>query len=101
AGAEAIQVGPQRVVASSYVGNGADGDVTLDGVPLVPPYRIVAIGDSHTLSGAMAIPGGFSDSLRGAGATVDVVETDSVLIEALHEAQEPRYARPVPSVPGS
>lgn len=99
AGAEAIQVGPQRVVASSYVGTDAEGRVTLDGAVLVPPYRIVAIGDSHTLAGAMAIPGGFSDSLRGAGATVDVVETDSLLIDALHAAEEPRYARPVPSAP--
>lgn len=99
AGAEAIQVGSRRVVASSYVGTDADGNVTLDGSVLVPPYRILAIGDSHTLAGAMAIPGGFSDSLRGAGATVDVVETDALLIDALHEAAEPRYARPVPSAP--
>lgn len=99
AGAEAIQIGPHRVVASSYVGTDEQGRVTLDGSPLVPPYRIVAIGDSHTLSGAMAIPGGFSDSLRGAGATVDVVETDTLLIDALHEAEEPRYAQPVPSAP--
>lgn len=99
AGAEAIQIGPHRVVASSYVGTDGEGRVTLDGVPLVPPYRIVAVGDSHTLAGAMAIPGGFSDSLRGAGATVDVVETESLLIDALHEAQTPRYARPVPSAP--
>ena len=99
AGAEAIQVGPHRVVASSYVGTTPDGQVTLDGAPLVAPFRILAIGDPHTLSGAMAIPGGFSDSLRGAGATVDVVEADSLLIDSLHEAQEPRYARPVPSAP--
>lgn len=99
AGAEAIQVGPHRVVASTYVGTDAEGQVTLDGSPLLPPYRIVAIGDSHTLAGAMAIPGGFSDSLRGAGATVEVVETDSLLIDALRTVEEPRYAQPVPSDP--
>jgi uncharacterized protein YlxW (UPF0749 family) len=99
AGAEAIQVGPHRVVASSYVGTDTDGRVTLDGTTLVAPYRILAVGDPHTLAGAMAIPGGFSDSLRGAGATVDVVETDALLIDALHVAEEPRYARPVPSAP--
>lgn len=99
AGAEAIQVGSRRVVASSYVGTDPDGRVTLDGSALVPPYRILAIGDSHTLSGAMAIPGGFSDSLRGAGATVDVVEAGSLRIDSLHESAAPRYARPVPSTP--
>lgn len=96
AGAEAIQIGNQRVVASSYVGMDEDGAVTLDGTTLVPPYRIIAIGDSHTLAGAMAIPGGFSDSLRGAGGAVQVVESESLVVDALHEAAEPRYAQPVP-----
>lgn len=99
AGAEAIQIGAHRVVASSYVGTDEDGAVTLDGATLVPPYRIVAVGGSHTLAGAMAIPGGFSDSVRGAGGTVQVVESDSLVIDALHEVTEPRYAQPVPSAP--
>ena len=97
AGAEAIQVGPVRVVASSFVGTGPEGEVLLDGEPLSTPYTITAVGDAHTLAGAMAIPGGFSDSLRSAGATVTVVEGDTVLIDALHEPSEPRYAQPVPS----
>ena len=101
AGAEAIQIGSQRVVASTYVGVDEDGAVTLDGKTLVPPYRITAIGGSHTLAGAMAIPGGFSDSVRGAGGTVQVVESESLVIDALHEKTEPRYAQPVPSAPGS
>ncbi|MFK5635548.1 MULTISPECIES: DUF881 domain-containing protein [unclassified Ornithinimicrobium] len=95
AGAEAIQVGAVRVVASTWVGTDPDGRLTLDGRVLTAPYRISAIGEPHTLSGAMAIPGGFSDSLRGAGAGVDVVESDELLIDALHEPQQPRYARPV------
>jgi len=97
AGAEAIQVGTVRVVASSFVGTGPEGEVLLDGEPLSTPYTITAVGDAHTLAGAMAIPGGFSDSLRSAGATVTVVEGDTVLIDALHEPSEPRYAQPVPS----
>lgn len=101
AGAEAIQIGSHRVVASSYVGTTAEGEVTLDGTVVPVPFRMIAIGDAHTLSGAMAIPGGFTDSLRAAGATVTVVESDTVVVDALHEADEPRYARPVPSTPGS
>ncbi|GAA4886467.1 DUF881 domain-containing protein [Serinicoccus chungangensis] len=96
AGAEAIQVGTVRVVASSYVGTGDQGQVLLDGQALSTPYTITAVGEAHTLAGAMAIPGGFSDSLRGAGADVTVVEADTVLIDALHEPSEPRYAQPVP-----
>lgn len=100
AGAEAIQVGPVRVVASSYVTTDGDGQVLLDGQVLDSPYTVTAIGDSHTLAGAMAIPGGFSDALRGAGATVTVVEADNVVVEALHEPIEARYAQPVPSSEG-
>lgn len=96
AGAEAIQIGTVRVVASSYVGTDEEGRVLLDGQPLSTPYTITAVGDAHTLAGAMAIPGGFSDSLRGAGASVTVVEADTVLVDALHEPSEPRYAQPVP-----
>jgi uncharacterized protein YlxW (UPF0749 family) len=97
AGAEAIQVGGVRVVASSWVGTDPDGRLTVDGRMILPPYAITAIGDSHTLAGAMAIPGGFTDSLRGAGATVTVNEAPSVQVEALHEARPPRYAQPVPA----
>lgn len=99
AGAEAIQIGATRVVASSYVGTDAEGRVTLDGQTVPQPFRILAIGDSHTLAGAMAIPGGFSDSLRGAGATVEVTENDSLLIDAVRSVGEPQHAQPVPSEP--
>lgn len=97
AGAEAIQVGPVRVVASSHVGISAEGEVVLDGQVLQQPYRILAIGDAHTLAGAMAMPGGFSDSLRGAGAAVDVTESEMLLIEAVHRPTEAEFATPVPS----
>lgn len=96
AGAEAIQIGPSRVVASTWIGV-ADGEVTVDGAAVPAPFRIVAIGDPHTLSGAMAIPGGFSDSVRSIGGEVAVIEGDSLVIDALHQPREPAYAQPVPS----
>lgn len=101
AGAEAIQIGTVRVVASTWVGTDEQGRVSVAGVPLEAPFSITAIGDPHTLAGAMAIPGGFSDSLRGAGATVTVVEAAVVSIESLHESSDARYARPVPASPTS
>lgn len=96
AGAEAIQIGATRVVASTFVGTDATGNVTVDGVPVPTPVRILAIGDAHTLAGAMAIPGGFTDSLRGAGATVEVTEQGTLLVDAVRIVEEPRYAQPVP-----
>lgn len=99
AGAEAIAIGSVRVVASSYVGTTADGRLLLDGKVIEAPYRIVAIGESHTLAGAMAIPGGFSDSLRGAGATVNIVENPELRIDAVTKPQDARFAQPVPATP--
>lgn len=99
AGSEAIQIGPVRVVASTHVGIAEDGAIVLDGQVVQHPYRILAIGEPHTLAGAMAIPGGFADSLRGAGASVDVTENDQLLITAVHAPVESRFAIPVPATP--
>ncbi|WP_256841644.1 DUF881 domain-containing protein [Ornithinimicrobium cryptoxanthini] len=96
AGAEAIQFGTVRVVANTWIGT-EDGQLTVDGQIVEAPFRILAIGDSHTLSGAMAIPGGFTDSVRGIGGDVQIVEGESLLIDSLKITGEPRYARPVPS----
>ncbi|GAA1159599.1 DUF881 domain-containing protein [Ornithinicoccus hortensis] len=97
AGAEAIQVGEVRVVASSWVGITPDGQLTVEGVPLTSPYLVTAIGDSHTLAGAMNIPGGFNDSVRRVGGDVTVLDSATLTIDALHEPDEPRYAQPIPS----
>ena len=44
AGAEAFQVGPVRIgVDSAFTGSG--GDIAVDGVALVAPYTVTAIGD--------------------------------------------------------
>lgn len=67
AGAEAIQVGPARVVASTWFGAGPDGPV-VNGQPLPSPIVITAIGDPNTMSAAMNIPGGLADTIRTRGA---------------------------------
>ena len=97
AGAEAIQIGSVRVVASSWVGTSSDNLLMVDGTTITSPYRAVAIGDARTLAGAMAIPGGFNDSVRRVDGVVDVSEDELLTIDALHEPTEPGYARPVPS----
>lgn len=96
AGAEAIQIGNVRVVASTWFGVSDSGGLSVSGLAVVPPYRIIAIGDPHTLSGALAIPGGFNDSARRVGAIVETTASEEVLVDALHLATEPRYAQPVP-----
>lgn len=96
AGAEAIQVGNVRVVASSYFGQGASG-VEVDAKEVDDPYVILAIGDPQTLSSAMQIPGGLSETVRQLGASVTISQATELTVGALHTLRAPRYARPVPS----
>lgn len=96
AGAEAIQIGPVRVVASTWFGM-SGRKLQVDGVTVDPPYDVLVIGDPHTLSAAMDIPGGVSETVRQLGAKVSITQSRSVLIDALQTASRPRYARPVPS----
>jgi uncharacterized protein YlxW (UPF0749 family) len=57
----------------------------------------MAIGDSHTLSAALRIPGGVVESLRNLGGDGLVQELDSVQVTALRAASTPQYARPASS----
>jgi uncharacterized protein YlxW (UPF0749 family) len=93
AGAEAIQVNDVRIgVDSAFTGTA--GKILLDDSSLSAPYRISAIGDPPTLSAAMAIPGGVQDTVRRAGGTMTVNQSDSVLVSALRPPRTPLYARP-------
>jgi uncharacterized protein YlxW (UPF0749 family) len=57
AGAEAIAIGETRVVPGVVV-SGAAGDLTVSGVPLKGPLRILAIGETDALAGSLARAGG-------------------------------------------
>jgi uncharacterized protein YlxW (UPF0749 family) len=96
AGAEAISVGPVRVVASTYFVEGDDGGVVVDGEELSPPYRMLVIGDAATLSSALDIPGGIMESLGSRGSDARVEQRESVEITALRPLSTPEYARPAP-----
>lgn len=95
AGAEAIQVGNVRVVASSYFGQAGSG-VEIDGTTVTDPYVVLAIGDPQTLSSAMEIPGGLSENVRQLGASITISQSSELVVGALHTLREPRYARTVP-----
>lgn len=95
AGAEAMQVGDARIVASTWFRDTGDG-IEVDGQTLEPPYRFIVIGDPQTMSSAMEIPGGVSESVRTKGGEVEIREYSSINVEALHSDSPPRYARPNP-----
>ena len=93
AGAEAFQVGGVRIGVDSAF-TGSDGAIAVDGSTLTAPYTVSAIGDPPTLAAALAIPGGVFDTVRRAGGSMDVAQSDSVTIDALRPPETPLYARP-------
>jgi uncharacterized protein YlxW (UPF0749 family) len=94
AGAEALQIGSVRVVASTSFLDGKPGSVVVDGTTLRPPYSIVAIGDPRTISAALRIPGGVVETLRGLGGDATIVEATNETVRALRPASTPQYAQP-------
>lgn len=94
AGAEAMQINGVRVVASTWFGSREGGGLVIDGTAVAPPYVIRAIGDAHTMSTAMAIPGGVTESMQQLGAKVVVAQPKQVEVTALRPLSQARYARP-------
>jgi uncharacterized protein YlxW (UPF0749 family) len=100
AGAEAMQIGPVRIVASSYLLD-TDAGIRVDGTVLRPPYRFVVIGDPRTLASALDIPGGVLEVLRQRYGAEGVVSTrERVVVDALRLPKPPQYARPAPEATG-
>jgi uncharacterized protein YlxW (UPF0749 family) len=97
AGAEALGINGQRIGAASAFAN-RKGGVSLDAVPLGPPYRVTAIGPATTLEGGLKIPGGASDALDSLpGVHVEVERSAKVELPALSRAPTFSAARPVTS----
>lgn len=94
AGAEAMQIGDVRIVASTSFTD-TEGGVSVDGTTVSAPFELVVIGDPRTMASAMEIPGGVAETVRGKGGTAKVDEYTSITVEALHTVSSPRYAQPV------
>jgi uncharacterized protein YlxW (UPF0749 family) len=94
AGAEAIAInGVARVVAQTYILDD-DDQIRVGGREIKRPFRIEAIGDASTLSGAVRFPGGLIDGITTRGGTATVTEKEKVTITALADVKTPEYARP-------
>lgn len=79
AGAEAISIAGQRVgAATSFAGE--PGAVTVDGIELPSSFEVLAIGDSATLEGGLAIRGGALELLQADG-SIGVAVTAQTEVE--------------------
>lgn len=95
AGAEALALNGQRLVAWSAIGS--DGlYVIVDGQPIEPPYHLEAVGDSHTLRVAMERPGGLISLLHQADQSITILlhEQEQVTLPLYEQPLQFVYAEP-------
>jgi uncharacterized protein YlxW (UPF0749 family) len=98
AGAEAIQVNDVRVVADTFFSDdlsAGDGKpaVKVDGQRVGQPYLFKVIGNPQDLEPALNIPGGVVQTMEKEQATVTVVRSEKIVVNALRQAEQPEYAR--------
>jgi len=94
AGAEALALNGQRLVAWSAIGS--DGAyVTVDGQPVQPPFRMQAIGPGQALETALARPGGLVALLRQAepSSSITIVQKDKMTLPVYGQRVEFVHAK--------
>jgi uncharacterized protein YlxW (UPF0749 family) len=94
AGAEAVAVGGERLVATSAIRNGGD-TITVNFRPIVGPYEVIAIGaDLASLQGSEIARefGGWSERY---GVQFSVEEVDDLEVPGYQGRARLRYASPV------
>ena len=94
AGAEAISINDQRIVAMSEV-RCAGPTVSVNNVRSAPPYVIKAIGAPKTLTSALRLRGGVVETFEFWGIQVKIKSEDKVHIPALKAPRNFEYATSV------
>ncbi|MEW5865369.1 MAG: DUF881 domain-containing protein [Bacillota bacterium] len=94
AGAEAISINGQRVIATTEV-RCAGPVISVNNVRIGPPYEITAIGDPTTLDNALRMRDGILDTLRTWGIEAKVQKVTTVRVPAYKGSLYFQYAKPV------
>jgi uncharacterized protein YlxW (UPF0749 family) len=95
AGAEALAVNGRRIVTWSAIST--DGVyVMVDGQPVLPPYRLEAIGAAQTMETALLRPGGLVSLLQQADArvSIDIHLQQKMTLPVYDQPFEFAYAEP-------
>jgi uncharacterized protein YlxW (UPF0749 family) len=93
AGAETMQIDGVRVGVSTAI-TGAPGQLRVDGTEVESPYEIRVIGSPQDMETAMNIPGGVVDRVGQRGGSVDIQQSETVVVDALRQLDRPQYAQP-------
>lgn len=99
AGAEAISLNDQRIVAMSEV-RCAGPTVSVNNVRSAPPYVIKAIGAPKTLTSALRLRGGVVETFEFWGIQVKITTEKSIHIPALRAPRAFEYAHSVEAKEG-
>ena len=81
AGAEAISINDQRIVYDSYIVDIGDTFIRVNGVRIVSPYEVKAIGNQTYLESELSTKQyGFIDTKIGEGKDVKLTRQDNIII---------------------
>ncbi|MFZ5352673.1 MAG: DUF881 domain-containing protein [Bacillota bacterium] len=94
AGAEAISINGQRIIATSEI-HEAGNFININTVKFAPPFTIKAIGDPATLEGALMIRGGIVEIIEMDGGYVTITKEQNIKIPKYNGVIERIYARVV------
>ena len=94
AGAEAISLNDQRIVAMSEL-RCAGPTISVNKVRSAAPYVIKAIGAPKTLTSALRLRGGVVETFEFWGIQVDIQEKEKLVIPALKVPRRFEYAKSV------
>ncbi|MDU4960614.1 MAG: DUF881 domain-containing protein [Sporomusaceae bacterium] len=94
AGAEAIAINNQRLVATSEI-RSAGPYISVNNMNLAAPFEIKAIGDPATLEAALKLRGGVFETIQFWGIKASVRQESELIIPAFKNGFHFNYARPV------
>ncbi len=92
AGAEAISINGQRLVATSEI-RCAGPTLSVNNVRSAVPFEIRAIGDKGTLENALKMRGGVVDTLKVWGIQMEIAPADNVYVPPYKGVQKYEYAK--------
>ncbi|MGI6627289.1 MAG: DUF881 domain-containing protein [Bacillota bacterium] len=94
AGAEAMSINGQRVVATTEI-RCAGAVLMINGVRLAPPLKIQAVGDPTVLQNALKMRGGVVDNLSFWGIDVKIKVEQEIVLPAYSGSLNFKFAKPV------
>lgn len=94
AGAEAISINDQRLIATSEI-RCAGPTVSVNNTRISAPFVIKAVGDAKNMENAVKMRGGVAESLSVWGISLSVKKESSIVVPAYKGSVQFKYAVPI------